>query len=47
MPNVFRIIFYLEQESVHIIRVRRAQRRALTKREIEEAIDGDADDHAD
>lgn len=46
-PNVFRIIFYLEHESVHVIRVRRAQRRALTRKEIEEAMDGDVDDHVE
>jgi plasmid stabilization system protein ParE len=38
LPNVFRIIFYLEADAVHVIRVRRAQRRLLSRREIDDAI---------
>jgi plasmid stabilization system protein ParE len=38
-PNVFRIIFYLERDAVHVIRVRRGQRRPLTRKEIQEGID--------
>jgi plasmid stabilization system protein ParE len=38
-PNVFRILFYLEGQAVHVIRVRRAQRRLLSSKEIREADD--------
>jgi hypothetical protein len=38
-PNVFRIIFYIDGPSAHVIRVRRAQRRLLTRKEIDDASD--------
>lgn len=36
-PNVFRVIFTIEGESVRILRIRRAQRRVLTRGEISSA----------
>ncbi len=36
-PNVFRIIFTVDGSAVRILRIRRAQRRWLTQREIDEA----------
>jgi plasmid stabilization system protein ParE len=33
-PNVFRVIFTIQDDFVHILRIRRAQRRFLTKPEI-------------
>jgi plasmid stabilization system protein ParE len=46
-PNVFRILFYLENDAVHVIRVRRAQRRLLTGTEIHKAIDRGTEDASD
>ena len=43
-PNVFRILIYLEGQTVHVIRVRRAQRRLLTGKEIHEAIGRGSED---
>jgi plasmid stabilization system protein ParE len=36
-PNVFRAIFLIDGEAVRILRVRRAQRRSLSRQEINEA----------
>jgi len=36
-PNVDRSIFFVDGTTVRVLRIRRAQRRALTKRQIEEA----------
>jgi plasmid stabilization system protein ParE len=38
-PNVFRVIFTIDVDSVRILRIRRAQRRWLTRSQIEEASD--------
>lgn len=46
-PNVYRVVFFVESDLVHILRVRRAQRRPLTRREIEEAIDDEPDREED
>jgi plasmid stabilization system protein ParE len=35
--NVFRVIFTIDGEAVRVLRIRRAQRRFLSKQEIEEA----------
>ena len=37
-PWVFRVIFTIEGSTVHVLRIRRAQRRPLTRRQIEEAL---------
>ena len=39
-PNVFRVLFYIQGDQLHVIRVLRAQHRFLTKKEIKEAING-------
>jgi plasmid stabilization system protein ParE len=36
-PNLFRVIFALDGSTVRVLRIRRAQRRYLTRREIDEA----------
>jgi len=36
-PNVFRVIFTIDGNTVRILRIRRAQRRWLTRRQIDEA----------
>jgi plasmid stabilization system protein ParE len=36
-PNVFRVIFTIDADTVRILRIRRAQRRWLARRQIEEA----------
>jgi len=36
-PHVFRVIFTVDGASVRILRIRRAQRRALTRRQLERA----------
>lgn len=36
-PNVFRVIFVIDGETVRVLRIRRAQRRFLTQRQIDEA----------
>lgn len=46
-PNVFRIVFYLEDQRVHVIRVRRAQRRLLTRQELDDAIDESSEPQGD
>jgi plasmid stabilization system protein ParE len=38
-PNVFRALFTIDGDSVRVMRIIRASRRPLTKREIEEADD--------
>ena len=38
-PNVFRAIFTIDGDNVRVLRIRRAQRRWLTRRQIEEAAD--------
>ena len=38
-PFVFRVVFTIDQDAVRILRVRRAQRRFLTKPQIDEAMD--------
>jgi len=40
-PNVFRAIFMIDGTRVRILRIRRAQRRFLTRKEIEEAFKND------
>jgi hypothetical protein len=37
-PYVFRVIFTIDGEVVRILRIRRAQRRYLTRSQIEEAF---------
>ncbi|MBA3312940.1 MAG: type II toxin-antitoxin system RelE/ParE family toxin [Planctomycetaceae bacterium] len=36
-PYVFRVVFTIDGETVRVLRIRRAQRRALTGTEVEEA----------
>lgn len=36
-PNVFRVIFTIDNDTVRILRIRRAQRRWLTRAQVEEA----------
>lgn len=43
-PNVFRVIFTIDADQVRILRIRRGQRRFLTRREINDALTDDADD---
>ena len=38
-PNVLRAIFTIDGDDVRVLRIRRAQRRWLTRRQIEEALD--------
>ena len=38
-PNVFRAIFTIDGDNVRVLRIRRAQRGWLTRRQIEEAAD--------
>lgn len=40
-PYVFRVIFVVDDETVRILRIRRAQRRFLTRAEVEEALEWD------
>ncbi len=40
-PNVYHVIFMIDGESVHILRIRRAQRRELTREQIDEASQQD------
>jgi plasmid stabilization system protein ParE len=37
-PNVFRVIFTIDEPAVRILRIRRAQRRLLTRRQLEDAL---------
>ncbi|MGE3780310.1 MAG: type II toxin-antitoxin system RelE/ParE family toxin [Pirellulaceae bacterium] len=45
-PNVFRIIFVVDGRTVRVLRIRRGQRRFLTRRQIEEAADNDDLSHS-
>lgn len=36
-PNVFRVVFTIDEDTVRVLRIRRAQRRWLTRRQIEDA----------
>ena len=38
-PNVYRVIFTIAEAQVRVLRVRRAQRRSLTAREIKDSLD--------
>lgn len=38
-PHVFRVIFTIEADTVRVLRILRAQRRFLTRKQIEEATD--------
>lgn len=40
-PNVFRVIFHIDGNCVRVLRIRRGQRRLLTRREISEAVGTD------
>ncbi len=40
-PSVFRVVFTIDQNIVRILRIRRAQRRSLTRRQIEQATERD------
>jgi len=40
-PAVYRVIFAIEGDTVRVLRIRRAQRRALTRRQIEDALQQD------
>ena len=42
-PNVYRALFVIEARQVRVVRVLRAQRRALTRRQIDEDIDPKSD----
>ena len=37
-PYVFRVLFTIEEDAVYVLRIRRAQRKALTKKEIQESL---------
>ena len=39
LPNVFRVLFWIDEPYVKILRIRRVSRRGLTSREIERAFD--------
>jgi plasmid stabilization system protein ParE len=41
-PNVYRAIFAVDGSTVRILRIRRAQRRFLTRQEIEDAFRADS-----
>lgn len=40
-PSVFRVLFTIDGNTVRILRIRRAQRRFLSRREIDRVIDVD------
>ncbi|MBA3315817.1 MAG: type II toxin-antitoxin system RelE/ParE family toxin [Planctomycetota bacterium] len=40
-PHVFRVIFTIEDESVRVLRILRAQRRFLTREQLEQAAEAD------
>jgi plasmid stabilization system protein ParE len=42
-PSVFRVLFIIDGEIVRILRIRRAQRRFLTKSEMNDALKSDED----
>jgi plasmid stabilization system protein ParE len=37
-PNVFRVVFVIDGDTVRILRIRRGQRRLLTRSQIEDAL---------
>jgi plasmid stabilization system protein ParE len=41
-PNVYRALFVIEDNRVRVFRVLRAQRRALTRRQIDEGLEPDS-----
>lgn len=41
-PNIFRVIFLIEDDSVRVLRIRRSARRYLSNREIEESLEDEA-----
>ena len=40
-PNVYRVVFLIDGDTVRVLRIRRAQRRPMTRKEIDEASDMD------
>jgi ParE toxin of type II toxin-antitoxin system, parDE len=40
-PYVFRVVFAIDGDTVRVLRIRRAQRRPLTRSELEQALDLD------
>ena len=40
-PNVYRVIFMIDGDTVRVLRIRRAQRRPLTRKQIDEASELD------
>jgi plasmid stabilization system protein ParE len=40
-PNVYRVVFLIDGDTVRVLRIRRAQRQPLTRNEIDEARDKD------
>ena len=38
-PRVFRVIFFIEGEEIHVIGIRRGQRRGLTRKQIDSALE--------
>ncbi len=43
-PNVFRAIYYIDGDSVRILRIRRAARRSLSLQELNDAMDDSPDE---
>ena len=43
-PNVFRAVYYIDGNTVRILRIRRAARRSLTRRELNDAMDDSPDE---
>ena len=40
-PNVFRVIFTIDRDSVRILRILRAQRRFLSRKQLDQAVEPD------
>jgi plasmid stabilization system protein ParE len=40
-PNVYRVVFMIDGDIVRVLRIRRAQRRMLTRKQIDEASEQD------
>jgi hypothetical protein len=40
-PHVYRVIFTIDGDTVRVLRIRRAQRRSLTRKQIDEAAQQD------
>jgi len=40
-PNVFRVVFAIDQDVVRILRILRGQRRFLSRKQIDEAVETD------